>query len=393
MITEIPDNWELPLLEDICSVIINGYVGPTRDIYRTSGIPYIVSKNVKPNLMIEEPFAFVDEDFQKKNRRSILHSGDVLTVQTGSIGDTAVVPKSLEGANCHALIISRPITDRLNSYWLSEYFNSYLGHKQLDRIATGSAHPHLNTTFVRKIRIPLPPIQEQNKILEVLNSINEINQSKLQTNLIHLKRGLLHRLLTRGIGHTMFKQTKIGEIPESWKLKQIGQLVRLSSGKKKPTDIVSEEDLSHPIPVYGGNGIIGYSARILSEHPTIVIGRVGENCGNVHMSSDQCWITDNALFVVKNLSKYCDLVYLSLVLENMNINRLKKQSGQPLITQSIVNPLCVPIPPIQEQKEIVKYLTEISKLIELEKTCLRGISLLKKGLMQVLLTGKVRVKT
>jgi type I restriction enzyme S subunit len=195
----IPEEWESLILEEICSLVTNGYVGPTRDIYRQSGFPYLVSKNVKPNTLIKEAFAFVDEVFQRANKRSILHEGDVLTVQTGvNIGDTCVVPKEFEGANCHALIISRPIPDILHSQWLSNYLNSPIGRKTLDAIATGLAHPHLNSTLVRKLRIPVPSLQEQLLAVQILETYdNRIRKEEAYRDKLKLqKQGLMHDLLT-----------------------------------------------------------------------------------------------------------------------------------------------------------------------------------------------------
>jgi type I restriction enzyme S subunit len=169
---KIPKKWDVKRLSDCCDVMTNGYVGPTRDIYKESGVPYVLCQNVRANSFIEHTYKYVSVDFHKKNIRACLQEGDVLTVQTGAgNGDSCVVPKSYAGANCHALIISRTKKEILNPHFLSEYMNSDIGKNRVNIIATGGAHPHLNTTDLRVELIPIPPIDEQNKITELLSSI------------------------------------------------------------------------------------------------------------------------------------------------------------------------------------------------------------------------------
>ena len=204
-IGEIPTDWKVSELAELCEKMTNGYVGPTKNIYTEKGIPYILCQNVRPNQFIKKIFKFVNHDFHSNNARSILKKGDVLTVQTGAgNGDTCVISDEFVGANCHALIISRTIKHLLDPDFLSNYLNSPHGKKRIDAIATGMAQPHLNTTDLRKFKIPVPTIEEQRKISENLkafeNSIFE-NQSYLG-DLNKIKRGLMQDLLT---GHVRVK--------------------------------------------------------------------------------------------------------------------------------------------------------------------------------------------
>ena len=195
----IPVEWDVKLLKDCCELMTNGYVGATRDIYQAEGVNYVLCQNVRPNQFIENTFKHVSEEFHKKNIRACLAEGDVLTVQTGAgNGDTCVVPKSYEGANCHALIISRPKKDILNPFFFAEYMNSDIGKNRVSIIATGGAHPHLNTTDLRRELIPIPPIAEQNKIAIILNGIQDkymlLERKKEQS--IKVKKALMQDLLT-----------------------------------------------------------------------------------------------------------------------------------------------------------------------------------------------------
>ncbi|WP_406731802.1 restriction endonuclease subunit S [Vibrio scophthalmi] len=195
----IPKGWEVRYLADCCSKMTNGYVGSTRDIYVDKGVDYVLCQNVRPNVFVEKTHKYVRQEFHQKNMRACLQEGDVLTVQTGAgNGDTCVVPKSYEGANCHALIISRPKKEILNPYFLAEYMNSDQGKQRVSIIATGGAHPHLNTTDLRREIIPFPPIEEQNKMVNSLRAVQkkyillEDKKKKLEAT----KKALMQDLLT-----------------------------------------------------------------------------------------------------------------------------------------------------------------------------------------------------
>jgi len=195
----IPKGWEVKTIQECCEIMTNGFVGATRDIYRDDGIPYVLCQNVRANSFVEKIYKYIDAEFHKKNKRAALKSGDVLTVQTGAgNGDTCVVPPSFEGANCHALIISRPKKNILNSFYLSEFMNSDYGKKRVSVIATGGAHPHLNTTDLRREVIPLPPIEEQNVIANTLNSIRDkiVASNHKAHHFKCLKKALMQDLLT-----------------------------------------------------------------------------------------------------------------------------------------------------------------------------------------------------
>ena len=97
----------------------------------------------------------------------------------------------------------------------------------------GSNYPAVNSSDIAEVNLPVPPLPEQKKIAEILGSVDEAIQATQavidQTRKV--KQGLLRRLLTRGIGHTRFKQTEIGEIPEEWKVRSVGQLFEVQLGK------------------------------------------------------------------------------------------------------------------------------------------------------------------
>lgn len=165
---EVPGHWEVRKLSSITDKITNGYVGPTRDILVDEGVRYLQSLHIKRNkIKFDQPY-YVTEEWSQEHKKSVLHEGDVLIVQTGDIGQVAVVPKEFEDCNCHALIVTSPIRSILGGDWLSWVLCSNYGLHTLLSIQTGALHPHLNCGNVKDIFIPVPPLDEQKSTISKL---------------------------------------------------------------------------------------------------------------------------------------------------------------------------------------------------------------------------------
>jgi type I restriction enzyme S subunit len=174
---QVPEHWAERRISSLSTKITNGYVGPTRDILRDEGIRYLQSLHIKQNqIRFDTPY-FVSEDWSLEHSKSILEAGDVLIVQTGDIGQSAVVTEEFVGCNCHALIIITPVRSQVVGSWISWVLNSDYGFHTLLSIQTGALHPHLNCRDVKDVMIPLPPLHEQRAI----TSLIETETAKLDT--------------------------------------------------------------------------------------------------------------------------------------------------------------------------------------------------------------------
>jgi type I restriction enzyme S subunit len=166
---DVPAHWGVRSISSVSTKITNGYVGPTRDVLVDDGVRYLQSLHIKGNrIRFDVPY-FVSEEWSQKHGKSILQTGDVLIVQTGDIGQSAVVTEEFSGCNCHALIIVSPIRDSLEGAWLSWVLNSHFGIQSLLSIQTGALHPHLNCGIVKQLLMPLPPVIEQLQIINWLD--------------------------------------------------------------------------------------------------------------------------------------------------------------------------------------------------------------------------------
>jgi type I restriction enzyme S subunit len=188
-----------------------------------------------------------------------------------------------------------------------------------------------------------------------------------------------------------YKQTEVGMIPEEWEVVSIGSLASFKSGEGINVAELSEESSDAPIPVYGGNGIAGYTATALVAEQVVVVGRVGQKCGEVYLTKGPAWITDNALYP-RILFRKLDVSFLALALKAAGLNNVKNRNDLPLVTQSILHSVRIPIPPKKaEQEAIAEALSDADALTESLEQLIAKKRHLKQGMMQELLTGKKRL--
>jgi type I restriction enzyme S subunit len=198
-IEKIPKEWDVKRLEEASMEVTIGVVNPATPYYTSAndGVPYFRSQNVREN-RLEPTNVYVRPEFNERHPRSILKENDILTLQTGFIGVSCIVPKEYEGANCHSLLITRTNPKMLNPQFLCQFLNSAVGKKIINRHNSGWGRAHLLLEDFRRISIPLPPLQEQQTIAEILSTIDKRIklERKEKTRLERIKRGLMDLLLT-----------------------------------------------------------------------------------------------------------------------------------------------------------------------------------------------------
>lgn len=254
--------------------------------------------------------------------------------------------------------------------------------------SAGSTVLHLDTNRVKELELSLPPLPEQKKIASILTSVDEViekTQSQIDK-LQDLKKGTMNELLTKGIGHTEFKDSELGRIPKSWRVKSLVDVCRPKQWKT-----ISQNELtSAGFPVFGANGLIGYFSEFNHEEETIAVTCRGATCGTVNLVPPKTYITGNAMCLDDVTENTCTkyLYYASI---HRTFFDAISGSAQPQITGDSLRFINLPFPPLSEQKKIASILTSVDEVIDSLKQKLQQTQSLKKSLMQDLLTGKVRV--
>ena len=158
-------------------------------------------------------------------------------------------------------------------------------------------------------------------------------------------------------------------------MSQLSEYVRFSNGKKRP-------DTKGNIPVYGGNGVAWFTDTPLISYPTIIIGRVGALCGNIHAVYEPVWITDNAIYIKEQKTNKVTLEFLTEMMNIMDFYQYADFSGQPKITQKPLESLYYLTPPIEMQNAFTSFCKQVDKSKVIVQRALDEAQLLFDSLTQ-----------
>lgn len=265
-----------------------------------------------------------------------------------------------------------------------------------------SAVPGVDRNDIHTISVALPEREQQRQIATFLETetrrIDGLLTAKQRVLdlLAEKRKAIIATAVTRGLDPKVKLRDScvpwLGEIPAHWEIVPFRWYFRVGSGEFIATDeVASEPDGARSTPVIGGNGVAGYASLGNTAGLSIAVGRVGAQCGNVHVINGQAWVTDNAL-LVRDVRQYAE-EYLALVLRLRDLNSIANKTAQPLITGSMVTELRGPLPPIAEQRAIVDHIArETAKLDAVRDATERTIALLKErrsALIAAAVTGQL----
>ena len=240
-IGEIPEEWDILPLTKLAKYI-NGMAFKPSD-WKKHGIPIVRIENLNDS---SAPFNYFDGLF---DNRFLLDNGDILLSWSASLG-VYLWNRGKAVLNQHIFkVVPNKIINKYYLFWALH--NSI---EILSKVTHGSTMKHFQRGELERTKIALPPLPEQQKIAEILSNTDEaiqkINEEITKT--VRLKKGLMQTLLTRGIGHTKFKMTEIGEIPEEWPLKPFEEVLQIrkreSPGKLEklytiPMELIPENEV------------------------------------------------------------------------------------------------------------------------------------------------------
>ena len=207
---------------------------------------------------------------------------------------------------------------------LTEYLMMWFSRSEFDRNAwfytDGDVRGGMDRDALFDMQIPVPAIEKQREIVDEYNTLaTRIETNKKLIATLEQTAQTLYR-------HTFVDNIDPNNLPDGWRMGTLGEIAEFGNGKL--TELCDGE-----YPVYGGNGIVGFTDDFNAEN-VIVIGRVGVNCGCLYLEPNKCWINDNA---IKGFSKGLPIEFLYWHMKNMDLNAQSEGSSQPLITQGILN--------------------------------------------------------
>jgi type I restriction enzyme, S subunit len=405
---EIPNEWNVVKLKEVLELLKDGTHNPPK---RTEiGIPLLSVENIfngKVNYGLNEKCISLD-DYSLMHKSYEIEKGNILMTIVGTIGRVAIVKEDRKFSVQRSVAILKN-NKKINNEFLAKFLSSDICKKELDRKSNSTAQAGLYLGELAKINIISPTLKEQEKIASILSTVDEQIDSVdelIQKNK-ELKKGLMQQLLTKGIGHTKFKKTEIGEIPEEWEVRRIIDIADTTSGGT-PSRAKKEYYINGIYPWVKTGELYSKYIRETEEYiteealkkssaklvpvNTVIIAMYGATIGKLSITKRKVTTNQACCSIICNDNIcYNEYLYYRLDFEKEIIINLGAGGAQPNISQDIIKNYKIAIPGIEEQKKIALILSEVDKKIEEYEKKKKRLEELKKGLMQQLLTGKIRV--
>jgi type I restriction enzyme, S subunit len=314
--------------------------------------------------------------------RTQLRAGDVLVSITADIGVVSWVGEGVPSPayiNQHVSLIRflRPGVDsRYVAYFLAAEASQRAFRAQTDQ----GAKAGMNLEEVRRVRLVLPSEAEQTAIATALSDVDTLltKLDQLIAKKRDLKQAAMQQLLSGRIRLPGF----IGE----WRERSLADLCSMRSGEGIISDSIDEHSA---YPCFGGNGLRGYTKRFTHDGTFVLIGRQGALCGNVLIASGRFFASEHA--VVATPSQDVDANWLAAVLTKMQLGQYSESSAQPGLAVARLRRLRYRAPEFAEQTAIAAVLTDMGAELAALEARRDKTRQLKQGMMQVLLTGRIRL--
>lgn len=395
--SKLPKGWEYPKLEEIFE-ILKGNGLSKGNIVNNGKYKCILYGELYTTYaeVINKVISSTNEEIGVKSKK-----GDILLpASTTTKGEDLANAVALNEENVLLggdINIFRMKMNNVDSIFMAHYL-THIKKKDIANLTQGSTIIHLYGKNIKHLQVHLPPLEEQKKIADILSTVDKkiafVEENINATE--ELKKGLMQKLLTEGIGHTEFKDSELGRIPESWEILKLSEICKINMGQSPKSESYNENNIG--LPLIQGNADIKnrktlprtYTSDITKkcEIGDIImtvrapVGAIAKSYHNACIGRGVCAITpkeDN------------DFLYHFLVGYEDKWDKLSQGSTFTAVNGNDIKNIKLSYPPFEEQKQIAEILSTVDKKIENLKEKKLFFEELKKGLMQKLLTGEVRV--
>ena len=403
MSSAVPAGWEVTKLGEHTNRFYQG-INTVADkvVYQIDGIPILQAKHITSGVITFGGAKFLDVETYRKYREKFQpQESDILFTNIGTIGKSVLVQKPSK-----YLIAWNIFLIGLKVETNPKYFNLFLQKLDSDQyfedLMTGNATKFINKSNLYDIPFLTPPLPEQKKIASILTSVDEVieNTQKQIDKLQDLKKATMNELLTKGIGHTEFKDSELGRIPKSWEIYKVSDLLTNSKQKaQKNLPIYSvlmdggmiprtsvdrrvESNLSDEDNLFAPKGSLVYNMMRMWQ-------------GASGIASVDCLVSP--AYVVCLTTGLISSDFLGYLMKSEeSVQKLRRYSqgitgDRMRLYFQHFQEIKFSIPPIGEQRKIAKSIDAVSVVLERKHEKLAQTKSLKKSLMQDILTGKVRV--
>jgi type I restriction enzyme S subunit len=360
--------WEIKKLGEVCQ-LINGRAYNKQELLSKG--KYTVLR--VGNFFTNDKWYYSDLELDKDK---YCDTGDLLYAWSASFG-----PKIWGGGKViyhYHIWKVVPNTELVTKEYLYHLLDWDKEQIKVDQGA-GTTMTHVSKGSMEDRLVPIPPLPEQQRIVSLLDetfaALAQVH-ANAERNLVNAREVFeaeLREIFTNNV----------------WEVKPLEECFRLKSGDGLTSKMMNPEGA---FPVFGGNGVAGFHNEFNLSGSNVIIGRVGALCRNARHITEKIWLTDNA-FKIVDFKYSFDHLFLTYLLNYKNLRSYARQAAQPVISNSSLKDVLLPIPPLEEQRAIVERLDalagETRRLEAVYQSKLEAVEELRKSVLGKAFEGEL----
>ena len=381
---DFTDDWEQRKLKDEYQKISNAFVGTASPFYVEHGHFYLESNNIKNGQINHDHEVFINDTFYNEQRNKHLHTNDLVMVQSGHVGDSAVITKRYNNIAAHALIMFQNPKYSGTSRFLNYYFQSYNAKKKISVISIGNTISHILASDMNKFITSFPKSSEQQKIATIFQRIQDLIslQQRKINELMTLKETCLSELFPNK--KEISPKLRFCKFSNTWKKRKFNSFVhRVSNNnnEKFPNvtydDIDSKNNILNKKPEQLSTGKHG----ILFQKNDILYGKLRPYLNNI-IKADFKGIAVGDFWVLRADGDPNFLLSLINTSQYKYVTSISAGSKMPRADWKLVSQYHFYIPNNDEQRQIGNTISKLSALILSERKNMLLLKQIKQFLLQ-----------
>ena len=381
----IPEDWDCVSVGEVAVRKANAIVGGPfgSDLvsadYVPFGVPVIRGQNMS-GMLVAGDFVYVSDEKAKALKANTAAPGDLVFTQRGTLGQVCRVP--VGRFDCYLVSQSQmklsPNIDRFDSDFLLQFFHSEFGQRKILDSAIQTGVPHTNLGILRSYRLPAPQLQEQRAIAAALADADALIAAL--EGMIAKKRDLKQAAMQ----HLLTGKTRLPGFSGEWEVKRLGDVLTVRHGKSQK-DV---ERTGGTYPIFATGGEIGRSDVFLYDKPSVLIGRKG-TIDEPRYVDTPFWTIDTLFYTEISARAVPLFVYYKFL--TIDWRSYNEASGVPSLSSKTIEKIEIGCPDPAEQAAIAEVLSDMDADIAALEAQAAKARAVKQGMMQELLTGRVRL--
>jgi type I restriction enzyme S subunit len=417
---DIPPEWELVAIDEVCTLGGGKTPSKSNEAYWGGSIPWVSPKDFD-GVSLEQTEDNLTQQGVAEPSINLYETGDIaMVVRSGVLRHSLPVAQlEVEMAVNQDIKVLQPDTTKITSDYLLNILLYEADRIRASCVKTGTTVESVETAFLKSYKLPLPPLPEQRRIADILSIVDEqvqqIDETIKKTK--ELKRGLMQDLLTQGIGHDDYEDQYLGprkiEIPTEWRKARLEEVSEIITRGKQPTyveeggfPVLNQSciywDGFHPEELKRLDSDVadGWKDKYWIKEGDVLINSTGKGTLGRALEwtkESDTHALDSHITRVHPDESVLDPTYFRFYLESNHGQKMlyafcvAGSTGQIELSKTDLQTMPILLPPVEEQREISEAFHRVNKKLQDEQERKDELQELKRGLMQDLLTGEIRV--